>query len=210
LFDTTFIDCKDFFAPKTDAVYTKKMEQLMFFKPVDLTKVGVRKEKKNVIEEFKKKVDAFKPDIIAFSFWSSQLTGEDEGMMYERGKKLLKATNINFETTGIHIIAGGIQPSLEPEKVLDDGVTDIVCIGEGELAYLELAEFLKEKKDIYSIKNLWIKQDNKIYKNSLRPLIENLDDLPFADFDLFDDKSFYRPYHGKIVRGIDYEFTRGC
>ncbi|HPQ19735.1 MAG TPA: radical SAM protein [bacterium] len=210
LFDTTFIDCKDFFAPKTDAVYTKKMEQLMFFKPVDLRKVGVCKEKKDVVEEFRKKVNAFKPDIIAFSFWSCQLTGEEEGMMYERGKKLLEVANINYETTGIHIIAGGIQPSLEPEKVLDDGVTDIVCIGEGELAYLELAEFLKEKKDIYSIKNLWIKQDNKIYKNSLRPLIENLDDLPFADFDLFDDKSFYRPYHGKIVRGIDYEFTRGC
>ncbi|HOK41962.1 MAG TPA: hypothetical protein PLD27_13110, partial [bacterium] len=63
LFDTTFIDCKDFFAPKTDAVYTKKMEQLMFFKPVDLRKVGVCKEKKDVVEEFRKKVNAFKPDI---------------------------------------------------------------------------------------------------------------------------------------------------
>ncbi|HON55411.1 MAG TPA: radical SAM protein [bacterium] len=210
LFDTTFIDCKDFFVPKTDAVYTKKMEQLMFFKPVDLSKVGIQKEKKDVVLEFKKKIESFKPDIIAFSFWSCQLTGEDEGMMYDRGVKLLNAANINYEKTGIYIIAGGIKPSIEPEKVLNDGITNIVCIGEGEFAYLDLANAITEKKDITKIKNLWVKQNNKIYKNDLRPLIENLDDLPFADFDLFDDKSFYRPYHGQIARGVDYELTRGC
>ena len=133
LFDTTFIDCKDFFVPKTDAVYTKKMEQLMFFKPVDLSKVGIQKEKKDVVLEFKKKIESFKPDIIAFSFWSCQLTGEDEGMMYDRGVKLLNAANINYEKTGIYIIAGGIKPSIEPEKVLNDGITNIVCMAKANL-----------------------------------------------------------------------------
>ena len=210
LFDTTFIECSDFFLPEQNAVAPSKKEHLMFFKPVDLKKAGIIKIKKDVVKEFKKKVDEFKPDIIAFSFWSCQLTGEDEGLMYERGKKLLLAAGITYDNTGINIIAGGIRPSIEPEKILNEGIPNIVCVGEGEYAYLELADISNNREKIRCIKNLWLKDGDKIYKNETRELIENLDSLPFGDFDLFDDKSFCRPYHGKVVRGIDYELTRGC
>ena len=44
---------------------------------------------------------------------------------------------------------------------------DMVCVGEGEYAFLELANALKNKKPIDKIKNLWIKKGRKIIKNLL-------------------------------------------
>lgn len=210
LFDTAFMDMHNILYDTEKNDYPKKFEQLMFFKPVDLTKYGIRKEKINVINELKKKIDAFKPDVIAYSFWSCQLTGEDEGMMYDRGKILLEKAGVSHNKTGINIISGGIYPSLEPEKVLNNGINNMVCIGESEYAFLELANKIDKNADLTGIENIWCKKDNRLFKNRLRPLIENLDELPAGDFDIFDDRSFYRPYHGKVVRGIDYELTRGC
>jgi radical SAM superfamily enzyme YgiQ (UPF0313 family) len=63
----------------------------------------------------------------------------------------------------------------------------MVCIGEGEGALLDLLNAIDKKKDIIKIKNLWVKKDKKIYKNPVRPLIQNLDSLPFPDRELFED-----------------------
>jgi anaerobic magnesium-protoporphyrin IX monomethyl ester cyclase len=81
---------------------------------------------------------------------------------------------------GILSLFGGPHPTFFPEMIEDEGV-DGVCIGEGEYAMLELAQNLSEGKPITGIQNFWIKQDGKIYKNPLRPLIEDLDSLPFPD-----------------------------
>ncbi len=80
------------------------------------------------------------------------------------------------------VIWGGVYPTYMPEKALEDA--DIVCIGEGEYPTLELAKS-PNKKDI---KNLYFKHNGKIIKNPVRPLIENLDELPFpeyGDYELF-------------------------
>ena len=47
-------------------------------------------------------------------------------------------------------------------------------------------------------------------KNEMRPIIEPLDSLPYPDFDIYGDLLFYRPYHGRLVRCLDYELSRGC
>jgi anaerobic magnesium-protoporphyrin IX monomethyl ester cyclase len=80
----------------------------------------------------------------------------------------------------IPIIVGGIHPTVMPAECLN--IADIVCIGEGEEAILELVERLEKGKDYTNIQNLFVKQGDKIYKNTLRPLIENLDSLPFYDY----------------------------
>lgn len=82
------------------------------------------------------------------------------------------------------IIWGGIHATISPEECIK--YCDIVCVGEGEGAVLDLAKAIKNKKNYSKIKNLWIKKQNKIIKNPVRNLIDNLDSLPPIDYDIQD------------------------
>lgn len=78
------------------------------------------------------------------------------------------------------IVWGGVHPTIKPVQSLE--FADAICIGEGEATVLELATNLAKGKKIDNIHNLWVKKGNKIIKNTLRPLIQDLDTLPFSDF----------------------------
>jgi len=77
----------------------------------------------------------------------------------------------------ILVIWGGIHPTIAPEDCIND--VDILCRGEGEGALAELAVSLRDKKYYGSIRNLWVRDGNKITNNPMRPLIQDLDSLPF-------------------------------
>ncbi|MBU1864574.1 MAG: B12-binding domain-containing radical SAM protein [Candidatus Omnitrophica bacterium] len=98
---------------------------------------------------------------------------------------------------------GGQHPTAVPELIQEEGV-DGVCLGEGEFALLELVNALCAGKPIRNINNWWIKENGHIFKNPLRPLIENLDDLPFPDRDLFATQSLCNIEKMSIMTG------RGC
>lgn len=80
------------------------------------------------------------------------------------------------------IIWGGIQPTSKPEECLK--YADIVCVGEGEEAVLELVDRLAAGKDYSDVRNLCVKTAAGIRKNELRPLIQDLDSQPPMDYDL--------------------------
>jgi anaerobic magnesium-protoporphyrin IX monomethyl ester cyclase len=80
-------------------------------------------------------------------------------------------------------IFGGPHPSFFPEMINEGGV-DIICRGEGEFPFLELANALDSGTEYFEIANLWVKREGKIQKNPTRPFIQNLDSLPFPDRDL--------------------------
>ncbi len=86
----------------------------------------------------------------------------------------------------IPVIWGGIHPTIRPEECLN--YADIVCVGEGEYALLELARKVSEGESYHEIRNLWLKKNGSIVRNPLRPLFQDLDSLPFPDYDL---KSHY-------------------
>lgn len=81
------------------------------------------------------------------------------------------------------IVAGGVHPTLRPEESL--AFSDVVCVGEGERAVVELINRMEKGGDIYTIDNLWFKkEDGSVIKNKLSPLEHNLDEFPFPDYDL--------------------------
>ncbi|WP_420264203.1 B12-binding domain-containing radical SAM protein [Candidatus Magnetominusculus dajiuhuensis] len=82
----------------------------------------------------------------------------------------------------IPIAVGGIHPTVMPEECLH--FADIVCVGEGEEAVLDLVNRLEEGGDYSNIMNLCVRKDGGIIVNPLRPLIQNLDALPHYDFTL--------------------------
>lgn len=80
------------------------------------------------------------------------------------------------------VIWGGIHATVETAQCLK--YADGVCRGEGEAALLELVQRMAAGQDFYDTQNFWFKKNGEIIKNPLRPLIQNLDALPWIDYEL--------------------------
>jgi anaerobic magnesium-protoporphyrin IX monomethyl ester cyclase len=91
--------------------------------------------------------------------------------------------NIN----GIFTIMGGAHPTFYPEVLENCNCLDAICIGEGELAMVELTEAICSGKEYININNLHIKRDEHIKKNPLRKLITDFDMFPIPDRALYYD-----------------------
>lgn len=82
----------------------------------------------------------------------------------------------------IPILWGGIHPTTRPRECLKHA--DMVCIGEAEQGLLELVQRMENGRNYYDTKNVWFKAKGQIIENRLHPLIQDLDLLPFPDYDL--------------------------
>lgn len=144
-------------------------------------------------QELIKEINQTQPDLIAFSC----TTGIHNWA--------LDKARIIKEKFNTPIIMGGPHPTFCPDVINEQGI-DMICIGEGEEALLELMNKMKKHKDITSIKNIWVKKDNKIFKNPLRPLIQDLDGLPLPDRELYYGK--YKYLRKSTVK--NFIAGRGC
>ena len=133
-----------------------------------------------------------RPDLVAFS-----CVTEDYGWACAIARKIK-------EISHVPIIFGGIHPTSVPEAVINEPFVDYLCVGEGEGALLDLANALDAKSDTTNINNLWVKLDKGIKINPSRPLIQDLDILPFSDKDIFRDVAPNLRY-GYIISA-----SRGC
>jgi len=79
-----------------------------------------------------------------------------------------------------HITVGGYFPTLAHRAVLEwRADIDSIVRGEGEYTTLELLECLDSNGPLDNVQGLTFRRDGTIVENELRPLIENLDSLPF-------------------------------
>jgi len=161
----------------TEVITSKKLERYF-----DITK------------ELAFEISEIKPDLVGFSVFTFN---------YQRCLQL--AREFKKINKNVPVVFGGIHPTCVPELVIRQDCVDIVCVGEGEYALLELLESLKKRELRVDIKNLWFKKDKKIIKNPCRPLISDLDSLPFPDKELF-----YKTYSGFIENDYYTASSRGC
>jgi anaerobic magnesium-protoporphyrin IX monomethyl ester cyclase len=113
----------------------------------------------------------------------------------------------------IPIIYGGVHATISPEDCIKHA--DIVCVGEGEGAVVDLANALDKGKIFDKIKNLWIKKNEKILRNPVRNIIDNLDSLPFPDYEIQTqyilEKGKIRRFREEDLQGQIFFLTgRGC
>jgi anaerobic magnesium-protoporphyrin IX monomethyl ester cyclase len=103
------------------------------------------------------------------------------------------------------IVCGGVHPTFSPRQVLDVPGVNCVIRGEGEYAMKDLMDALRNDTDYRSIKNCCFKVDGAYIENPIRPLIEDLDELPFPDKDTMEarDRDF-------STNGMRFIFSRGC
>lgn len=147
-------------------------------------------------QKITRKINNFKPDLIGIS--SYQLT-------FDWVKQICNFVKSKFK---MPIIIGGYHATLAPEEVIKYKAVDIICRGEGEYPLLELMESMKKKKKRHNIKNLWFKKGKKVIKNEIRPLIENLDSLPFMDREMLDYQKHLD--EGNKKRYLAVMGSRGC
>ena len=128
----------------------------------------------------------------------------------ERAERIINYLKKHFN---IPIIYGGVHPTISPDDCIKHN--NVICVGEAEETILDFAKAIETNKPIEKIKNLWIKKDNKIIKNPIRNLIDNLDKLPFLDFDIGNhfilDKGRIRKFQEYDLGGCIFFLTgRGC
>jgi len=80
----------------------------------------------------------------------------------------------------VPVIWGGVHATARPEECLK--YCDIVCRGEGEYAMLDLAKAYSSGVSFSGIKNICHKLENKVIFEEMRPLIQDLDSLPYQDY----------------------------
>lgn len=123
-----------------------------------------------------KNLKDWKPDLVAFSVISDNY------------RWTLETARAAKELTGAKIVFGGVHPTSMPGRTLAEGTPDFIVIGEGEEAFPELARALAAGADPSGIANVGGRGGAKTWLNPPRPLIKDLDRLPFPDKDLFHDE----------------------
>jgi anaerobic magnesium-protoporphyrin IX monomethyl ester cyclase len=103
------------------------------------------------------------------------------------------------------IVVGGYFPTFASEDILRDfSEIDYIVRGEGEYTLGELMDFIiAQKGSPDEIQGLTFRKQEEIIQNPARPLIDNLDNLPFPD----------RKYAGKVLEKksqLRVYGTRGC
>lgn len=198
IFDTTFYKFDDELTLEdSDEVKAKALENRTILDRDD-DDLHFKKTTRSAVNDFREAIKDFEPDLIAVSCTETT---------FLRGMKLIDETR----DLGIKNVFGGVFPTFAPELVMKYQNVDMVCVGEGENAIIDLANSISNKEDYSNVTNLWIRQeDGEIIKNSVsRPV--DIDELPpITDIGLFGEKRFYRPMGGKIRRLLPVETHRGC
>lgn len=85
------------------------------------------------------------------------------------------------------VVLGGYHPTFEYESVLEEPSVDVVVRGEGEYTFLDLVRTVENGGDLADVQGLAFHDENNfsLVVTQDRPIIEDLDELPFPAFHLF-------------------------
>ena len=142
------------------------------------------------------------PDVLGFSTLSS--SGRTAAIIAQEVKR---------ECPDLPIIFGNYHATFNAERILRTYPwIDIIVRGEGEETSLEILESLEKKRILKNVLGITYRDKGRIVSTPDRPLIRNLDSLPFPDRDLLDVE-----YHSTVA-GLNVapkKFTtiissRGC
>jgi radical SAM superfamily enzyme YgiQ (UPF0313 family) len=147
-------------------------------------------------KEMRQVIESAAPDVIGISFLSTK-TGAVQNTI-----AIAKQINPN-----VPIVLGGAHPSILFKSSLEQSQADFAVLGEGEETFSELISFLEqERPDFEKIRGIAYKApDGTILKTPPRPLIQDLDSLPFPDRESLYGLENYRPDDMSMIMT-----SRGC
>lgn len=162
---------------------------------VDLLDLSYRQYDYRVVKE---KILAYKPDVVAF-------TGTTPLMNQIRDMSVL----VKEISNDILTIAGGAHVSALPVESLHESLLDVVAVGEGEVTFAEVMD----GRALESISGIHYRKNGNLFKTAPRAFIQNLDELPFPDLDLYSAEEYRHRISRLYCRRPPMtmlEFSRGC
>jgi anaerobic magnesium-protoporphyrin IX monomethyl ester cyclase len=151
-------------------------------------------------EEFRERVERTRPPVVGISC----------NLMTRRAA--LEMIRV-CKAVGAIVVAGGPEPAVYAQEYLAGG-TDVVVIGEGELTLEELLPHLARHRltGMKHIKGLAFRDESgRLVYTEPRPLIADLDSLPFPDFAAIDVPQYLQAWRGRHGMGsLSLITARGC
>ena len=147
-------------------------------------------------------VRAENPDILGFSTLAS--SGRTAALI---------STEVKRENPNVTVVFGNYYATFNPERILRKYPSvDVTVRGEAERTVIDLVDCLESKGRLKDVLGISFRNENGVASTADRPLIKDLDSLPFPDRALIDDN-----YHSVIAGGnvAPKKFTslissRGC
>ena len=151
-----------------------------------------------------RRIESSNPDIVASSALATCNT-------YVVSRTLETAKRVNSD---ILTVAGGQHFTATAQESLETyPEIDIIVQGEGEQTLAEVVKKGMKKSSFQQIRGISFRHNGKILHNPQRPLIENLDDLPYPGYHFV--KDIVHRYHFTAMTGQNapyalIEGSRGC
>jgi radical SAM superfamily enzyme YgiQ (UPF0313 family) len=153
-------------------------------------------------ESFLEEVGGTEPDLVAFSATTLQFP------------KVRMLCSWMDGVLQMPKVCGGVHPTICPEEVVEVPGIDYVCVGEGEVTLLELCDSLESGRPTDGIAGLWGAGDGRTFSNPVRPLVRDLDELPFPDRSIFNKEKFAANQRTRLSvmasRGCPFECSYCC
>lgn len=125
------------------------------------------------LEEFAPAIEEFRPQAIGFSI----MTGGHVWALDMAAK--VKAAY------GLTTVMGGPHPTFFPEVAASPAL-DAIVRGEAEAAMVEIMDRLAAGLALEGIPNVLCRVDGKVQETPVRPLVDDLDEIAFADRELYE------------------------
>jgi len=154
------------------------------------------------VAEITQKAKFIQPQLIGISLLTP---------MYKNSKTLIQALKQN----GFYVVVGGPHASALPRETLLDTCADYLIFGEGEITLQQLCQSLHRSvvMPLAEIDGLAFKQDDLIIVNQQRPLIQDIDSLPFPAWHLFPPDQYPFAPQGTMAKRYPVAAittSRGC
>jgi len=151
-----------------------------------------------------KRMESFNPDIVVSSALATCNT-------YVSVRTLETAKKVNSEVV---TVAGGQHFTVMAEESLKTyPEVDVIVRGEGEKTLAELTKTVHDSHSFSGVKGISFRNNGQIMHNPSRPLIENLDSLPFPGYKFVEElvqKYHFTAMAGNKTRYALVEGSRGC
>lgn len=119
------------------------------------------------------------------------------------------------------IIVGNTVASSIPDILLRKTGADIAVIGEGDITIIELLSCIANSGNLNNVRNICYCEKGEIVRTPPRPCIENIDEIPFPNWNLFDVEAYianiskmvnepFPPIPKEKIRYFPINTARGC
>lgn len=151
-------------------------------------------------EELSNKINAESPQLVGFSCLTAVM-----------GNVKVLVEQIRLLKKDIKIVLGNIHATMFADELLRQGIADIVVRGEGEFSMLETTKAIEQKKSLDGIKGISFVDNGKVYHNPDREPVQNLDNLPYPAWHLFNLECYKtHPMVSLYKTTLPIQASRGC